>query len=183
MKIYTKTGDSGKTSLFNGSIVWKDDLRIDAYGTIDELNSMIGLAHTEIDNIEIKETLIDIQFDLFIAGADLASPNDPDKKQTLQRIIENDFRKLESKIDYFDSKLPTLKNFIIPGGSKGSSILHLARTICRRAERQVVTLGNKAEIGKDIIIYLNRLSDLLFVLARYENMVNATPDIIWKTRG
>jgi cob(I)alamin adenosyltransferase len=183
MKIYTKVGDTGKTSLFNGSVVWKDDLRIDAYGTIDELNSVIGLAVTEINDNEIKDTLLEIQNDLFIAGSDLASPRDSEKKKSLLRISEEDFFKLENKIDYFDSKLPPLKNFIIPGGSKGSSILHVARTICRRAERQVVTLGNNVEIGKDVIIFFNRLSDLLFVLARYENMVNATPDIIWKTRG
>lgn len=183
MKIYTKTGDNGETGLSDGSRVRKDHLRLEAYGTVDELNSIIGCSLCELKSNEVAELLADIQNDLFVMGSDLSMPLNKGNKKDFPRISESDWLKLEQKIDYFDSKLPRLSNFIIPGGSKGSSHLHLARTVCRRVERHVVALSNTVEIGNNILIYLNRLSDLLFVLARFENSVNSAPDIIWKKRG
>ena len=180
MKIYTKTGDKGMTSLFGGGRVWKDHLRIEAYGSVDEANSFIGLALTEINNNELKSTLNEIQHKLFVVGADLASPVEDEKKSfKIPRVTEEFIVKVEEQIDDFTAKLPELKHFILPGGTKGAALLHAARTICRRAEREVVTLGKEVEIGTHISIYLNRLSDLLFVLARYENFANNTPDVKW----
>ena len=180
MKIYTKTGDKGKTSLFGGERVWKNDKRIEAYGTVDELNAVLGVAVSNIENSEIVQTLQKIQNDLFIVSSDLAAPiGERDIKVTVPRVGVNLIQLLEEKIDYFDSKLPELKQFILPGGTKGSSLLHFARTVCRRAERKVVELSNTVDIVDYIVIYLNRLSDLLFVLARFENSVSGTPDIKW----
>ncbi|MBU2494483.1 MAG: cob(I)yrinic acid a,c-diamide adenosyltransferase [Bacteroidetes bacterium] len=183
MKIYTKTGDKGTTSLFGGKRVDKDDLRIETYGTVDELNALLGAAVSEIDNIELIEILRDIQIDLFTVGSDLATPEENNVNFAVPRIQSNHAEKLEKYIDKFTDRLPPLKNFILPGGSKGSSLLHLARTVCRRGERAVVKLGRKEKIGENILVYLNRLSDLLFVLARYANLVSSTPDIEWKPRG
>lgn len=180
MKIYTKTGDKGKTSLFGGKRVWKDDLRIRAYGTVDELNSVLGLALTEIKNKELKKVICSIQDELFVAGADLAAPFTKKKKNSVIPRIENDnTTKLELFIDLFDSKIPSLKNFILPGGTKAAALLHLARTVCRRAERETVALSHVEKINHEIIVYLNRLSDLLFVLARFENFSSKHPEIEW----
>ena len=180
MKIYTKTGDKGTTSLFGGKRVEKDDLRIETYGTVDELNALIGSAISEIKDSELIEVLQNIQLDLFTLGSDLATPEDNNITFTVPRIEESFAKKLEESIDEFTDRLPPLKNFILPGGSKGSSLLHLARTVCRRAERAVVKLERKEKIGENILVYLNRLSDLLFVLARYANLVTNTPDVEWK---
>ncbi len=181
MKIYTKTGDEGMTSLFGGERVWKDHLRIEAYGSVDEINSFIGLALCEIADDDIRQTLHNIQNNLFVVGADLASPRGKENKVSSVSRVEKDFyEKVEKEIDRFNDKLPVLKHFILPGGTKGAALLHIARTICRRAERKVITLGKAEEIGSDISIYLNRLSDFLFVLARYENHVSQTPDVEWK---
>ncbi|MBI1937358.1 MAG: cob(I)yrinic acid a,c-diamide adenosyltransferase [Ignavibacteriales bacterium] len=180
MKIYTKTGDEGKTSLFGGKRVWKDDLRLHAYGTIDELNSVLGIASGEIKSEELREIIGSIQNDLFTLGSDLATPLGKDTKDfAIPRVDENFIFRLEKFIDNYDNRLPELKNFILPGGTKGASYLHFARTICRRAERETVALGKSVDIGDKIVIYLNRLSDLLFVLARYDNSRNGTPDIHW----
>lgn len=181
MKIYTKTGDKGQTSLFGGQRVWKDDLRINAYGTVDELNSVLGVAVTEIQSEEIKNIVLSIQNDLFTLGSDLASPLEKEPKNFIIPRIEDRFAlRLESIIDKYDSQLPALKNFILPGGSKGASILHLARSVCRRAEREVITLAQNVEIGSAIVVYLNRLSDLLFVLARFENKYNGKSETNWQ---
>ncbi len=181
MKIYTKTGDKGETSLFGGKRVWKDNLRIEAYGSVDELNSIIGVAISEISNEELKEELCNIQNDLFVVGSDLATSIDLDsKKVVIPRIDESYSKRLEKVIDSFDGKLPELKQFILPGGLKGAAILHYARTICRRAERNVVALLKIENVGTDIVQYLNRLSDLLFVFARFENFSNGTEDIPWQ---
>ena len=179
MKIYTKTGDSGETSLLGGKRVWKDNLRIQTCGTIDELNSIIGLSINEITNPELKEVLQGIQNDLFLIGSDTALPVENENTK-IQRIDTNLSDKLESVIDKYDSQLPELKNFILPGGVKGSAFLHFARTVCRRAERNVVALSKVEKINPGIEKYLNRLSDLLFVLARFENFSNGSPDIIWQ---
>lgn len=181
MKIYTKTGDKGMTSLFGGERVWKDHLRIESYGSVDEINSFIGLALCEITDEDIRGTLKQIQNDLFVVGSDLASPKEKESKSfKIPRVNHDYFEKIESEIDRFNDKLPELKHFILPGGTKGAALLHTARTICRRAERKVITLGKAEKIGDDIAIYLNRLSDFLFVLARYENHVSKTPDVEWK---
>ncbi|WP_290664269.1 cob(I)yrinic acid a,c-diamide adenosyltransferase [Ignavibacterium sp.] len=180
MKIYTKTGDKGDTSLFGGERVQKNHQRINAYGTVDELNAFIGLALTEIKSDEVRNILIDLQNKLFIVGSDLATPeNEKNKKLNIIRTSEEFIKKAESDIDNFTEKLDELRNFILPGGSKGSAMLHVCRTICRRAEREIVALKNSEKVNQNILIFLNRISDLLFVLSRYENKVSNFPDTIW----
>jgi cob(I)alamin adenosyltransferase len=178
MKIYTKTGDEGKTSLFDNSRVWKSDERIMSYGAIDELNSSIGIALSlELDD-EVKDILIKIQNDLFLVGSDLANPDMSDKKiRTTRDMIVF----LEQKIDLLEPQLEPLTSFILPGGTLLASILHLSRTISRRAETHVVALSKNEEINKEAAIYLNRLSDLMFILARVTNNRKKIPDIIWKS--
>lgn len=181
MKIYTKTGDKGETSLFGGARVWKDNLRISAYGNVDELNSILGVAVNEITNKELREVINSIQNDLFTLGSDLASPLEKENKSfKIPRVNGQFVERLEKLIDNYDSKLPPLRNFIIPGGTKGAGLIHLARTVCRRAEREVISLAKVESITEEIKIYLNRLSDLLFVLARFENFSSNHPDIKWK---
>jgi cob(I)alamin adenosyltransferase len=184
MKIYTRGGDKGETGLFGGERVSKDSLRIEAYGTIDELNSFIGLTLTEVKDAEIKKLLEEIQNVLFTAGSDLAAPdNEANKKHNIPRITEVHYQEIEKEIDRFDSELEEIRNFILPGGSKSAALLHICRTICRRAERRVVSLNNTVNIGNDIIIFLNRLSDLFFVLARCENKAAGIPDIKWNAKS
>ena len=177
MKIYTKTGDDGKTSLFDNSRVWKSHERIVSYGAIDELNSAVGIAISMDLDHQLKEILVRIQNELFIVGSDLANPNMSDTKI---RTTENMILLLENDIDTFESELSELTNFILPGGTLMSSILHLSRTIARRAETHVIALSQKEEINKIAIVYLNRLSDLLFVLARVLNKRKNIDDIVWK---
>ena len=176
MKIYTKTGDDGKTSLFDNSRVWKSHERIVAYGAVDELNSAIGIAISMDLDHQLKEILIRIQNELFIVGSDLANP---DMSDTKIRTTENMILLLENDIDTFESELSELTNFILPGGTLMSSILHLSRTISRRAETHVIALSQKEEINKIASVYLNRLSDLLFVLARTINKRKNIDDIVW----
>ena len=171
MKIYTKTGDEGKTSLFDNSRVWKSDERILSYGTIDELNSILGIAISLDLDSEIKKILVKIQNDLFIVGSDLANP---DMSNTKIRTTEDMVEFLEDKIDTLEVELPDLVSFILPGGTLSSSILHLSRTVSRRSETHVVALSQKEEINKISCVYLNRLSDLLFILAR---IINKRKDI------
>jgi cob(I)alamin adenosyltransferase len=176
MKIYTKTGDEGKTSLFDNTRVWKSHDRIMSYGAVDELNSSIGIALSlELDD-EIKEILTKIQNDLFVVGADLANP---DMSNKTTRTTEEMITFLEDKIDLFDVQLPALTSFILPGGSLLASILHLSRTISRRAETCVVALLRTEEINKFAGIYLNRVSDLMFILARVINHRKKLADIVW----
>ena len=181
MKIYTKTGDKGETSLFGGERVLKDSLRIESYGTIDELNSFIGLAITEVLDKEVLNLLGKIQNMLFNVGADLATPVlERNKKLKVKRVSSDYAEEIEKAIDYFESKLVPLQNFILPGGSKAAAILHVCRTVARRAERRVIRLNNTEQVGENLIIFLNRLSDLFFVLARFENKISKVPDITWK---
>ncbi|MGE5797328.1 MAG: cob(I)yrinic acid a,c-diamide adenosyltransferase [Ignavibacteria bacterium] len=181
MKIYTKTGDKGETSLLTGERVPKNSQIIEAYGTIDELNSFIGLAIAEAENKEIKQLLKKIQNQLFLVGADLASPDKKGNKKLEEfRIPKEFYLEAEEAIDHFESSLEELKNFILPGGSKSSGLLHLCRTIARRAEREVVAVKENINVEENILIFLNRLSDLFFVLARYENKTSGIPDAIWK---
>jgi len=180
VKIYTKSGDKGETSLFGGERVSKKSDRIEAYGTVDELNSFIGLAISEAYDSDVKKLLLKIQNHLFIVGSDLATPKtDKTKKLKIQRVSPKFYKDIEKAIDNFDSKLDSLKNFILPGGSKSSALLHICRTVTRRAERRVVALNNTVKVGSNIIIFLNRLSDLFFVLARYENKVSGIADTKW----
>ena len=177
MKIYTKTGDEGKTSLFDNSRVWKSDQRIMSYGAVDELNSSLGIALSlELDS-EIKDILIKLQNDLFIVGSDLANPNMSDKKI---RTTPDMITYLEQKIDLLEPQLQPLTSFILPGGTLLASILHLSRTVSRRAETHVIALSQNEEINKDAAIYLNRLSDLMFIMARAINQRKNISDIVWK---
>jgi cob(I)alamin adenosyltransferase len=181
MKIYTKGGDKGETGLFGGDRITKNSERIEAYGTIDELNSFIGLTITEVKSEDIKNLLQTIQNRLFTVGSDLATLlNEKNQKHNIRRVPKEFFEETEKQIDKFDEQLKPLQNFIIPGGTKSAALLNICRTICRRAERRVVALNESTGIGDNIIIFLNRLSDLFFVLARYENMISGIPDTIWK---
>jgi cob(I)alamin adenosyltransferase len=181
MKIYTKSGDQGETGLFGGKRVSKGSLRIDSYGTIDELNSFIGVAIVETKNEEIIKLLQKLQNQLFEVGSDLASPDDDKaEKFNILRIPEKYYEDIEKQIDYFDDQLEPLRNFILPGGSKGAAYLHVCRTIARRAERLITLLSVTEKVNGNIIIFLNRLSDLFFVLARFENMKSAIKDIKWE---
>ncbi len=180
MKIYTKTGDKGETGLFGGERVKKNSLRIEAYGTVDELNSFIGLAFTEVKDNELRNILLKIQNELFVVGSDLATPeNEKNKNLKIKRVPDEFYIDVEKVIDEYENKLEPLKNFILPGGSKCAALLHVSRTVCRRAERIVVELNSRENINKNIIIFLNRLSDLLFVIARYENSISNIPDTKW----
>ena len=179
MKIYTRTGDTGDTSLFGGQRVPKDALRIEAYGTVDELNSVIGVTIAECDDEEIARILAGLQRNLFELGADLATPR-PSSRKSVRRIEPRDSTSLEQTIDTLESKLKTLRSFILPGGSPLAARLHVARTVCRRAERCVVRLSRHEDIGDGLIVYLNRLSDLLFVLARFANSRANVPEMRWK---
>ena len=178
MKIYTGKGDKGETALYGGKRVSKNSPRIEAYGIVDELNSFVGLAVTETIDKDVKALLIKIQNQLFTVGADLATPEE--KKQESDGTPSEFYSSIEKEIDKYDAKLEELKNFILPGGSKSSANLHICRTVARRAERAVVSLKNSVEIGDNILIFLNRLSDLFFVLARFENKVSGNPDVKWE---
>lgn len=180
MKIYTKTGDSGDTSLFGGQRVPKDALRIEAYGTVDELNSTLGIVVADGPGPDIAGILSQIQHQLFDLGADLATPRSV-VKGSIRRIEPRDSDWLEHQIDKIEPQLKTLRSFILPGGTMVAAHLHFARTVCRRAERVVVRLSRNEDIGEGLTMYLNRLSDLLFVLARFANQNASVPDIRWKS--
>jgi cob(I)alamin adenosyltransferase len=182
MKIYTKTGDDGTTSLFSGGRVAKHHLRVDAYGTVDELNSHIGVIRAHNPSIPTQKELVTIQEHLFRLGADLATPMDA-KADWLIRITSKEIDWLEYRIDQFTEHLEPLKNFILPGGSLVGANLHVARTVCRRAERLVVALAEVEAINDSSLIYLNRLSDWFFTAARYENKQDEIPEDKWIVRG
>jgi cob(I)alamin adenosyltransferase len=183
MKIYTKTGDLGETGLFAGPRVRKDDCRIEAYGTVDELNAVLGLVRSAKLPPEIDAVLAEIQHRLFDLGAELATP-DPQSRGT-NLISPAEIEVLEKAIDRFEADLSPLKNFVLPGGSIGAAWLHFARTVCRRAERRVVSLAavEGVKLSPHTLIYLNRLSDLLFVLARAANRLANCPDVEWQKRN
>lgn len=177
-KIYTKTGDDGTTGLFGGERVRKDSIRIEAYGTVDELNSAVGVAASTAPD-DLRELLKQLQISLFVLGADLATPLEQKITYKIPRVEESDVKRLESLIDEHTAQLAPLKNFILPGGTQTAASLHLARTICRRAERLLVTLRDSEDIGEHDLIYLNRLSDLLFTLARRANQMEGVGDVEW----
>lgn len=178
MRIYTKTGDDGTTGLYGGSRRSKASVRIDSYGTIDELNSLIGVIRTMTNDGEIQSILAILQDQLFTVGADLASPAE-NKSSSELRVDEKMISCLERYIDTLEQLLPGLKNFILPHGDAVSSMLHLSRAVCRRAERLIVRLSQEENINLNIIIYVNRLSDLLFVLARTANRKAGREDTPW----
>ncbi|MBS1490955.1 MAG: cob(I)yrinic acid a,c-diamide adenosyltransferase [Bacteroidetes bacterium] len=181
MKIYTKTGDDGTTALFGGLRLPKSDLRIDAYGTIDELNSFLGLLRDQPANHSRQEVLIEIQDRLFTIGSILAT-EPGNTKVKIPSLHENDIIFLEKEIDKMDAQLPPMKFFVLPGGHESVSIGHIARTVCRRAERLVIALNGQSAVDPLVIQYLNRLSDYLFMLGRmitHELQITETP---WRPR-
>jgi cob(I)alamin adenosyltransferase len=182
LKIYTKTGDKGDTGLIDGSRISKSDLRIIAYGVVDEANSHIGLIISNIEKNsifdDVKKILLNVQQDLFILGAELANPNTlKDDNMLVKREM---ISTIEKYIDKFESELAPLSNFILPGGSIESSLLHICRTVVRRAETSAVALAKEQKINQEILTYLNRISDLFFVLARVTNKRQKRNDIPWK---
>ena len=179
MKIYTRTGDEGTTGLFGGGRISKNDARIEAYGTVDELNATIGMIRSAGVSDILDEQLCRIQHELFSLGAELATP-DP-QKHSLRVIDSGHVDRLEQWIDMHESSLPPLTQFILPAGSAGATMTHLARSVCRRAERRVVTLAAMVgeELSRDLIVYLNRLSDLLFVVSRVANADASISDVQW----
>ncbi|MGQ9523342.1 MAG: cob(I)yrinic acid a,c-diamide adenosyltransferase [Armatimonadota bacterium] len=180
MRIYTRFGDNGDTSIIGPNRVPKDDPRIHAVGDVDELNAILGLARTEAPAPEVEITIADIQNQLFVLGADLAAPYPDEGPPSVPRIGTEHVTTLEMVIDAYQSRLPELSTFIIPGGSRCSSCLHLARAVCRRAERSVVALSRTATLNPNLLPFLNRLSDLLFVMARIANSIASIPDTPWK---
>jgi cob(I)alamin adenosyltransferase len=179
IKIYTRTGDDGTTSLFSGGRVPKHHLRVESYGTVDELNSTLGLARTHKPYGDVW--LARIQHQLFHLGSDLATPLDA-KSSWVVRMDAATVAWLETEIDTITADLPELKNFILPGGCPAAAQIHVARTICRRAERLAVLLREDESIGEYVIPYLNRLSDFLFTLARWENLKAGVSDETWSIR-
>lgn len=180
-RIYTRTGDVGETSLGSRERVAKDALRVAAYGDVDELNSVIGVALAMDLTPEVADPLCKIQNDLFHLGSDLAFAIESEFE--VPRIEAHHVEALEKLIDKMSAVVGPLANFILPGGRIGAGQLHLARTVCRRAERAVVSLGRQEEINEFILVYLNRLSDLLFVMARLENHSHGVPEPLWDTRA
>jgi cob(I)alamin adenosyltransferase len=179
MKIYTKTGDSGETSLFDNTRVSKADARVDAYGEVDELNACLGAARAAGVDADIAALIESLQRDLFAFGARLADPSARIAARVEKVTIDAaTVQRLEQSIDRLEEMLPPLRHFILPGGSPGGALLHLARTVCRRAERRVIALGSGA-VDPILIVYLNRLSDLLFVLARVVNHRAGIPEAEW----
>ena len=181
MKIYTKTGDRGDTGLFGGGRVAKNHPRVEAYGDVDELNAAIGMALAIEELQRIDEVLAPIQPDLFAIGALLATPDLAKMRQHLEKANVDEARvaQLERAIDACDDELEPLKAFVMPGGTKKAAALHVARTVCRRAERRVVLLAQETEIPELVVIFLNRLSDLLFTLARLANKLGAAGETTW----
>lgn len=179
-KIYTKTGDKGETGLFGGKRLPKYHLRIEAYGTVDELNAHLGLVRDSLVDEATSDVLKEIQDRLFTIGANLAS--DPDKSMSTPDLLDSDIEALEQQMDQMDAHLPPLKNFILPGGHPSVSYCHIARTVCRRAERQVVALAANEPVEEILLRYLNRLSDYLFVLSRKMAQDLGVEEVSWFAR-
>jgi cob(I)alamin adenosyltransferase len=179
VKIYTRTGDGGETALFDGTRVQKSHVRVQAYGDVDELNAMLGVVRASGLADDLDEVISMVQRDLFALGARLADPAERiAPRVTKASVSEADIERLEGWIDRFEAELPPLRRFVLPGGSQPGAALHLARTVCRRAERHVVVLGAEA-LGPAVVAYLNRLSDLLFVLARAANHRAGVGEVEW----
>jgi cob(I)alamin adenosyltransferase len=182
-KVYTKTGDKGSTGLIGGTRVPKDHIRIDAYGTVDELNSVLGVVTDSLGSVAINAWILEIQDRLFTVGSTLATDPHKDTKMKLPDLHESDIAWLEQRIDEMDEVLPPMKSFILPGGHIAASHAHVARCVCRRAERICVHMQNNEEFVPEVVLkYLNRLSDFLFVLSRYIVFQNKGQEIPWRAR-
>ncbi|MFH0971627.1 MAG: cob(I)yrinic acid a,c-diamide adenosyltransferase [Candidatus Micrarchaeota archaeon] len=175
MPIYTKTGDSGETSLYGGKRVPKHDLRIRVYGAIDELSTVLGIARAKNKKPDLDSLLKGIQSELFIVGADISSPETSRVERVTGKMVE----RLENEIDRMEAHLPKLAHFILPSGCEIAATLHFARAVCRRAERRLVELNYKEPVNAHLLMYVNRLSDLLFVLARHENRLAGAKEEVW----
>ena len=182
-KIYTRTGDDGTTGLGSGSRVAKSDLRIEAYGTVDELNALLGVVLASELDPEVAKMLREVQNDLFHAGSDLCFPEAEKASLALPGIEARHVDRLEGHIDRWNKELPALENFILPGGSQAAARIHVARTVCRRAERAVIRLREREPIGDYVMAYLNRLSDALFVIARLQNHRNGVSEPTWDSHA
>jgi cob(I)alamin adenosyltransferase len=180
MKIYTKVGDDGTTGLFGGGRVPKDHPRVSAYGDVDELNAALGLARADCTDAELQSILSRLQNQLFDLGGELATPSPKDAPKPVPVVSEPEIEQMEHEIDHFDEELEPLRAFILPAGTRLSADLHLARTICRRAERAAVALAHHDHVPEAAIRFLNRLSDLLFTLARVANHRAGTPEVKWE---
>lgn len=180
-KIYTKTGDTGTTGLFGGKRLPKNHLRIEAYGTVDELNAHLGMVRDQFTEPAVRALLKDIQDRLFTIGSNLAS--DPDKNMQVPDIQPADIEALEQGMDEMDELLPELKNFILPGGHPAVSSAHIARCVCRRAERLTVALAQESRVEPVVLQYLNRLSDYLFILARFIGHSKGVDEVVWAPRN
>jgi cob(I)alamin adenosyltransferase len=178
MRIYTRTGDGGTTGLAGGARVPKDDLRIRAYGTVDELNATLGTCRARALPEELDAVLGVLQHEMFVLGAELASPSGA--VSGVRLLDDENVRRLEAEIDRFESDLPTLRSFILPGGTAAAAALHLARCVCRRAECEIVALSHAAPVRREVLGYANRVSDLLFVLARWCNGQAGVADVAWE---
>ncbi|MFN3266914.1 MAG: cob(I)yrinic acid a,c-diamide adenosyltransferase [Deinococcales bacterium] len=183
MKIYTKTGDSGETGLYGGERVPKTAQRVEAYGTVDECNSAIGMARASLEDDELDAVLAQIQNALFDVGADLATPSGSQYEKNLVRIDREDVTKLEQLIDKYQLECPEFTGFIHPSGTPAAAALHLARTIARRAEREVLRLEALEQNNHEVVLYLNRLSDFLFTLSRVINARSGVPETDWLVKG
>jgi cob(I)alamin adenosyltransferase len=179
-RIYTKTGDEGMTGLGGGRRVAKDSPRVRAYGTVDELNSAIGVALALGLTDRLTSELGSIQNELFDLGSDLCWPEDDDRRARIPTVQQEHVRRLETLIDELNEVVGPLTNFLLPGGAPGAAQLHVARTICRRAEREAITLSHEEPIGELVLPYLNRLSDALFVMARFENHERGVDEPLWQ---
>jgi cob(I)alamin adenosyltransferase len=182
-KVYTRTGDDGTTALGAGQRVPKDALRVETYGTVDELNSHVGAAIASGLEPRLGDMLRRIQNDLFHLGSDLCVTEEDKSARAVPRIEARHVEAVERWIDELSTELPALENFVLPGGTPGAAQLHVARTVCRRAERRAVKLSREEAVGDLVVVYLNRLSDLLFVMARWENRKKETPDVLWDSRA
>jgi len=183
VRIYTRTGDEGETGLFGGQRVPKNHPRVAAYGEVDELNAALGLSVALGVDAGLAATLERVQAELFVVGADLATPPDAGERvgaRPVPRVTEGMAAALEAEIDRYEEELPPLGSFVLPGGCPAGAQLHLARTVCRRAERAVLTASGRETLNPDVLVYLNRLSDLLFVLARAANHRAAAPETPWR---
>lgn len=185
MKIYTRTGDGGDTALFGGGRVAKHHVRVEAYGTVDELNAVIGWCVVEVADASIRERLQALQHDLFALGAELATPPARERRTRPETppLPTARIASMETWIDEADNELSPLRAFVLPGGTPGAAALHVARTVCRRAERAVVALAEADEVAEGVVAYLNRLSDLLFTFARLENARAGVADVEWRKAG
>ena len=179
-KIYTKTGDKGETSLIGGTRVPKYNERIEAYGTLDELNSFIGNLRDQLEDVHLREVLLRVQENLFTAESELATDPEKELNRSLPHLAEADVLELEHEIDAMNQHLPDLKSFILPGGHPLVSLCHVCRTVCRRGERIIIRLASDMAVDEILIKYINRLSDYLFVLAREVAYLNNIPDLPWK---